>query len=114
MAQFLTVPESTPDLSTHFEDLAYKFPSEPVERAIVRFCEAVARWRGLPELGNVSSKDLSLWCTRAYALRMGSTRRRREQPREGIISTRHPLIHSSLRLPRGKRAHLASAHEDPR
>ena len=54
-SQFLTVPSSTPDLSTHFEDLAYKFPTEPVERAAVRFCEAVASWRGIPELGNVSA-----------------------------------------------------------
>ncbi|KAL5486209.1 hypothetical protein ACEPAI_7254 [Sanghuangporus weigelae] len=52
ISEFLTIPSSTPDLSTHFEDLAYKFPSEPVERAAVRFCEAVARWRGLPELAN--------------------------------------------------------------
>ncbi|KAH8118249.1 hypothetical protein DFH11DRAFT_1503779 [Phellopilus nigrolimitatus] len=52
ISEFLTVPPSTPDLSTHFEDLAYKFPTEPVERAIVRFCEAVASWRGHPELEN--------------------------------------------------------------
>ncbi|KAI5120116.1 hypothetical protein M0805_002200 [Coniferiporia weirii] len=52
ISEFLTVPQSTPDLSTHFEDLAYKFPSEPIERAVVRFCEAVASWRGLPELEN--------------------------------------------------------------
>ncbi|TFK60481.1 hypothetical protein BDN72DRAFT_526215 [Pluteus cervinus] len=32
------------------EDLAWQFPAEPVERAAVRFCEAVARWRGKPEL----------------------------------------------------------------
>ncbi|EJD07011.1 uncharacterized protein FOMMEDRAFT_165647 [Fomitiporia mediterranea MF3/22] len=50
ISEFLTVPASTPDLSTHFEDLAYKYPTEPVERATVRFCEAVASWRGPPEL----------------------------------------------------------------
>lgn len=36
------------------EDLAWQFPAEPVERAAVRFCEAVARWRGKPELETVS------------------------------------------------------------
>jgi len=56
LAEFLTVPSSTPDLSTHFEDLAYKFPAEPVERAVVRFCEAVASWRGQPELENNKRK----------------------------------------------------------
>ncbi|KNZ72163.1 hypothetical protein J132_04444 [Termitomyces sp. J132] len=40
----------TPDLSTHREDLAWQSPAEPVERAAVRFCEAIARWRGKPEL----------------------------------------------------------------
>ena len=36
------------------EDLAWHYPAEPVERAAVRFCEAVARWRGKPELETVS------------------------------------------------------------
>jgi hypothetical protein len=35
------------------EDLAWSYPAEPVERAAVRFCEAVARWRGKPELETV-------------------------------------------------------------
>ena len=35
------------------EDLAWQFPAEAVERAAVRFCEAVARWRGKPELETV-------------------------------------------------------------
>lgn len=35
------------------EDLAWQFPAEVVERAAVRFCEAVARWRGKPELETV-------------------------------------------------------------
>lgn len=58
--QFLTVPSTTPDLSTHLEDLAYKFPAEPIERAVVRFCEAIANWRGLPELENVRSPFIIL------------------------------------------------------
>jgi len=57
ISEFLTVPTSTPDLSTHFEDLAYKFPAEPVERSIIRFCEAVASWKGQPELENYKKKS---------------------------------------------------------
>ncbi|OBZ66200.1 hypothetical protein A0H81_13740 [Grifola frondosa] len=48
--RFYDVPASTPDVATHMEDLAWQFPAEAVERAAVRFCEAVARWRGKPEL----------------------------------------------------------------
>ena len=36
------------------EDLAWQFPAESVERAACRFCEAVAQWRGQPELETVS------------------------------------------------------------
>ncbi|KAI0034740.1 hypothetical protein K488DRAFT_83692 [Vararia minispora EC-137] len=50
LARFLDVPAGTPDLSTHMEDLAWQYPAEPVERAALRFCEAVAKWRGKPEL----------------------------------------------------------------
>ncbi|GBE87921.1 hypothetical protein BKA93DRAFT_798099 [Sparassis latifolia] len=50
LSRFYDVPGSTPDLATHMEDLAWQFPGEVVERAAVRFCEAVARWRGKPEL----------------------------------------------------------------
>ncbi|KAI0267879.1 hypothetical protein BC834DRAFT_63103 [Gloeopeniophorella convolvens] len=35
------------------EDLAWQYPAEPVERAALRFCEALARWRGKPELETV-------------------------------------------------------------
>ena len=38
------------------EDLAWSYPAEPLERAVVRFCEAVARWRGKPELETVSRR----------------------------------------------------------
>ncbi|KAL1740188.1 hypothetical protein HDZ31DRAFT_85556 [Schizophyllum fasciatum] len=50
MRRFYTIPPSTPDLSTHMEDLAWQYPAEPVERAAVRFCESVCRWRGKPEI----------------------------------------------------------------
>ncbi|KAI9000436.1 hypothetical protein BD414DRAFT_450729 [Trametes punicea] len=50
LARFYAVPPSTPDVATHMEDLAWQFPAEAVERAAVRFCEAIAQWRGKPEL----------------------------------------------------------------
>lgn len=42
------------------EDLAWQFPAEAVERAAVRFCEAIARWRGKPELETVRPQAFSL------------------------------------------------------
>ncbi|KAF7796452.1 hypothetical protein EIP86_007629 [Pleurotus ostreatoroseus] len=50
LARFYDVPQNTPDVATHMEDLAWQYPAEAVERAACRFCEAVARWRGKPEL----------------------------------------------------------------
>ncbi|KAJ6610727.1 hypothetical protein B0H10DRAFT_405427 [Mycena sp. CBHHK59/15] len=50
LRRFYDIPQSTPDLSTHMEDLAWQYPAEPVERAAVRFCEAIEKWRGKPEL----------------------------------------------------------------
>ena len=41
------------------EDLAWRHPTEPVERAALRFCEAIARWRGKPELETVSPQITS-------------------------------------------------------
>ncbi|KXN86084.1 hypothetical protein AN958_10560 [Leucoagaricus sp. SymC.cos] len=59
LRRFYDIPESTPDLSTHMEDLAWSYPAEPVERAAVRFCEAVAKWRGKPELETYKKKSPS-------------------------------------------------------
>ncbi|PFH48295.1 hypothetical protein AMATHDRAFT_65768 [Amanita thiersii Skay4041] len=56
LRRFYDVPPLTPDLATHMEDLAWQYPAEPVERAAVRFCEAVARWRGKPELETYKNK----------------------------------------------------------
>jgi hypothetical protein len=39
------------------ENLAQRYPVEVVERAAVRFCEAVAKWRGKPELETVSIRE---------------------------------------------------------
>jgi len=50
LSEFLTVAHTTSDLATHFTQLSEKYPAEPVERAALRFCEAVAKWRGKPEL----------------------------------------------------------------
>ncbi|KIJ14427.1 hypothetical protein PAXINDRAFT_176761 [Paxillus involutus ATCC 200175] len=50
LRRFYAIPSLTPDLSTHMEDLAWHYPAEPVERVAVRFCEAIAKWRGKPEL----------------------------------------------------------------
>ncbi|KAG8896434.1 hypothetical protein FRC00_005976 [Tulasnella sp. 408] len=38
------------ELSNHLDDLARKYPSQPVDRSLLKFCEAVAKWRGKPEL----------------------------------------------------------------
>ncbi|TEB11615.1 hypothetical protein FA13DRAFT_989400 [Coprinellus micaceus] len=56
LRMFYNIPDSTPDLSAHLEDLAWRFHAEPVERAALRFCEAVAKWRGKPELEGVGYK----------------------------------------------------------
>ncbi|KEP51680.1 hypothetical protein V565_057630 [Rhizoctonia solani 123E] len=50
LVEFTTVPNDIPSLGTHLESLASRYPTEPVERAALRFCESVARWRGKPEL----------------------------------------------------------------
>jgi len=50
LTRFYDVPHSTPDVATHMEDLAWQYPAEAVERAACRFCEAVSRWRGKPEI----------------------------------------------------------------
>ncbi|EJU05057.1 hypothetical protein DACRYDRAFT_63411 [Dacryopinax primogenitus] len=47
---FLDFPPNTNDLRSHLMDLAGRFPPEPMERSALRFCEAVSRWRGRPEL----------------------------------------------------------------
>ena len=52
--QFLDIPSGTRDLTRHLEDLTWQYPVEPVERTSLRFCEALAQWRGKPELEKVS------------------------------------------------------------
>ncbi|THU86515.1 hypothetical protein K435DRAFT_970239 [Dendrothele bispora CBS 962.96] len=58
LKKFYNIPLSTPDLSTHLEDLAWEYPCEPVERAACRFGEAIGRWRGKPELEGYKKKPL--------------------------------------------------------
>ncbi|OAX41438.1 hypothetical protein K503DRAFT_797969 [Rhizopogon vinicolor AM-OR11-026] len=57
LRRFYTIPPLTPDLSTHMEDLAWHYPAEPVERSALRFCEAIAKWRGKPELETYKKKQ---------------------------------------------------------
>ncbi|KAH9957108.1 hypothetical protein BC827DRAFT_1157424 [Russula dissimulans] len=60
LARFLDVPASTPDLATHLEELTWQYPAEPIERAALRFCEALARWRGKPELETYKKRSPTL------------------------------------------------------
>ncbi|KAH7920237.1 hypothetical protein BV22DRAFT_1040074 [Leucogyrophana mollusca] len=60
LRKFYAIPALTPDLSTHMEDLAWHYPAEPVERAAMRFCEAIAKWRGKPELETYKKKPKDL------------------------------------------------------
>jgi hypothetical protein len=48
------------------EDLAWQYPAEPIERAAVRFCEAIAKWRGKPELETVSTTRRQTWLLPYY------------------------------------------------
>lgn len=47
---FMDIPSTTSDFGSHLAQFSARYPAEPVERAAVRFCEAVHRWRGKPEL----------------------------------------------------------------
>ena len=84
--QFYDIPPSAPDLSTHMEDLAWQYPAEPVERAAARFCEAIAKWRGKPELETVSYNSV---CQPVNLLPYYSTRRNRPSLPNPVISTTH-------------------------
>lgn len=59
LKRFYDIPLSTPDCSIHMEGLAWQYPAENVERAAVRYCEAIARWRGKPELETKPSSRTS-------------------------------------------------------
>jgi hypothetical protein len=50
----MDIPTTTQDFSAHLAQFSDAYPAEPVERAALRFCEAVAKWRGKPELETVS------------------------------------------------------------
>ena len=52
--QFYDVQPTCPDLLTHLEDISWQYPTEPLERAMLRFFEAISKWRGKPELETVS------------------------------------------------------------
>ncbi|KAH8822843.1 hypothetical protein DL96DRAFT_1619486 [Flagelloscypha sp. PMI_526] len=50
LKRFFDIPSRTLNLEKHMEDLADIYPAEPVERAAVRYMEALTKWRGKPEL----------------------------------------------------------------
>jgi len=60
--QFYDVQPTCPDLSTHLEDISWQYPAEPLERAMLRFFEAISKWRGKPELETVSPS----FCSRSF------------------------------------------------
>ncbi|KAG5646135.1 hypothetical protein DXG03_004374 [Asterophora parasitica] len=66
LRKFFDIPASTPDLSTHMEDLAWQYPAEPIERAAVRFCEAISKWRGKPELETVGTIHFSSFAPQVF------------------------------------------------
>jgi len=80
LRKFFDISLSTPDLPTHMEHLAQQYHAEPVERAAVRFCESIAKWRGKPEL-------------ETYKKRRPSQSNETETP--GISMTIDSLVHSS-------------------
>lgn len=93
LIRFYDIPASTPDLSTHMEDLAWQYPAEPVERAAVRFCEAIARWRGKPELETYKRKT-------SQPSRYGDTSGN-PLPIESLVHS-SPLSPAAARRPRRK------------
>lgn len=50
LIEFMSIPHDVQGLGAHLEAIADRYAAEPVERAALRFCESVARWRGKPEL----------------------------------------------------------------
>ena len=81
------------------EDLAWRFPAEPIERAAVRFCEAIAKWRGKPELESVSFSGLVCRLAHIYPnlqyKKRGLTNTYNESPGLPIES----LVHSNPSTP---------------
>jgi len=59
MSEFLNVPAHHSSVRSHLEELSNQYPPEPVERAALRFCEAIARWRGMPELETCKARRVS-------------------------------------------------------
>lgn len=59
--KFFDIPEDVVDLSSHLEELASIYPAEPVERAALRYYEAIAKWRGKPELETYKKRPPRTW-----------------------------------------------------
>lgn len=94
--QFCDIPESTQDLLTHMQDLAWSYPAEPLECAVVRFCEAVARWRGKPELESVSRSSFH---SSACFICLHSTRRNLPRLLECRSTPLYTRLHQFLAFP---------------
>lgn len=56
-AEFTTVAQQTPDLTSHLDALARAYPLEPIQTAALRFCEAVSSWRENPELAEYKTRS---------------------------------------------------------
>ncbi|KAK7682616.1 hypothetical protein QCA50_014416 [Cerrena zonata] len=93
LARFYDVPPSTPDVATHMEDLAWQFPAEAVERAACRFCEAIARWRGKPELETYKK---ATWLTQSQ---------KDKNSRSDAPMSIDSLLHSNPTSPNGYACH---------
>ncbi|KZT23095.1 hypothetical protein NEOLEDRAFT_569648 [Neolentinus lepideus HHB14362 ss-1] len=59
--KFFDISPDVTDLSSHLEELAVMFPAEPVERAALRYYEAIAKWRGKPELETYKKRPPKTW-----------------------------------------------------
>jgi len=57
LSRFYDVQPTCPDLLTHLEDISWQYPTEPLERAMLRFFEAISKWRGKPELETYKKKS---------------------------------------------------------
>ncbi|KAG8922123.1 hypothetical protein FRC01_014449 [Tulasnella sp. 417] len=67
ISEFFTVSPNVSELSNHLDDLARKYPSQPVDRSLLKFCEAVAKWRGKPELETYKDRPLDAAASPAAA-----------------------------------------------
>lgn len=118
--QFFTVSPNVSELSNHLDDLARKYPSQPVDRSLLKFCEAVAKWRGKPELETVSFSSfrrilgrllITLFFTPISTRTVHSTPRLPQRQQEAQVSPRpqRPTCRSTSSSTLNLRRHLSSS-----